>query len=172
MTGGMLYMDIELKNDLLNLPNLELKMDRIVFEHIDTLPNWSKAYEMLDELLQRMAISFNTAVDKKEGVLPRASTYWVLYMNIAAKLLYFTGLAHSHLIDKQDEDAKEQLVNLYYTSAACLPNAHLEDNEELLHEIKKSIEALAIKKQQLKFKTSKSIDDCILCFETFAKTYR
>ena len=135
-------MNIELKNDLLNLPSLQLKMDRIVFDHIDTLPNWSKAYGMLDELLQKMVISFNTAVDKKNGELPKGSTYWVLFMDIAAKLLYFTGLAHSHLIDEQDEEVKQHLVNLYYTSVACLPNAQIEENEELLNEIKKSIEEL------------------------------
>jgi hypothetical protein len=166
-------MNLEIKNDLLNLPNLQLTMDRIVFDHIDTLPNWSKAYKLLDELLQRVAISFNTAVDKKAGELPKASTYWVLYMDIAAKLLYFTGLAHSHLIDEQDVEVKQHLINLYHTSAVCLPNAQVEENEELLNEIKKSIKVLAEQNEQhTEIQTSNSIDECILKFEKFAKTYR
>lgn len=94
-------------------------------------------------------------------------------MDIAAKLLYFTGLAHSHLIDEQDEEVKQHLVNLYYTSVACLPNAQIEENEELLNEIKKSIEELTVNtEQQPEFKTSNSINECIVRFEKFAKTYR
>lgn len=166
-------MNFELKNDLLNLPNIELKMDHIVFDHIDTKPNWSKAYEMLDELLQKMAVGFNASVDRKDGALPKASTYWVPFMNIASKLLYFTGLAHSNLIDAEDEDAKTHIVKLYQMSVACLPNAQVEENEEFLTEVKKSIIAIAPQtKQPVEISTSSTVDECIAKFETFSKTYK
>ena len=46
-------------------------------------------------------------------------------------------------------------------------------NEELLNEIKKSIEELTVNnEQQPEFKTSNSINECIVRFEKFAKTYR
>ena len=166
-------MNIELKNDLLNLPNLQLKMDQVVFEYIDTKPNWSKAYELLDELLQRMAVAFNADMEKNEGALPKGSTYWVLFMDIAAKLLYFTGLAHSHLIDQQDEDAMAHIVSLYEISAACLPNAKIEENEEFITELKKSIVDIApFTKKPVELKKATSINDCIARFEAFAKTYK
>lgn len=166
-------MNFELKNNLLNLPNLQLTMDHIVFDHIDTSPNWSKAYEMLDELLQKMVINFNVTIDEKKGDLPKASTYWILYMDIAAKLLYFTGLAQSHLIDEQDIESKKNLLKQFYTSFACLPNVSDEENEELLNEIQKSIDALAVKTNQpIESKISKSFDECVLQFKNFANTYR
>ena len=166
-------MNFELKNDLLNLPSLQLTMDRIVFEHIDTLPNWSKAYEMLNELLQKVVINFNAAINKKDGKLPKASTYWVPFMDIAAKLLYFTALAKSHLIDEQDVESKGDILKHYYTSYSCLPNASIEENEELLNEIQKSINALALKADQpIDIKISKSFDECVLQFGNFVKNYR
>ncbi len=166
-------MNFELKNGLLNLPSLQLKMDNIVFDHIDTKPNWSKAYEQLDEILQKMAVNFNISKEQKEGALPKASTYWVPFMDITAKLLYFTGLAHSHLIDAGDEETKAHIVNLYRLSTACLPNAQIEENEEFLTEVKKSIVAIAPQTEQpVEITTSNSVDECIAKFETFANTYK
>lgn len=166
-------MNLELKNDLLNLPSLQSKMDNIVFDHIDTKPNWSKAYEQLDEILQKMTLSFNASVERKDGILPKASTYWVPFMDIVAKLLYFTGLAHSNLIDAGDKVAKAHIVNLYKMSTACLPNAQIEENEEFLSEVKKSIVVIAPQTEQpIAITTSKTVDECIFQFNEFAKTYK
>lgn len=165
-------MTIEMKNDLLNLPNLKFKMDQTVFDYIDSMQNWPKAYSLLDELLQKVAINFNAAIAKNEGQLPKASTYWVLYMDVAAKLLYFTGLAHAHLIDENDVDAKSHIVNLYQISAACLPNAQIEENEEHIEELKKSIaEMKPLNEESIELKMSSSINDCFTQFYTFTKTY-
>ncbi|MEG0472711.1 MAG: GTPase, partial [Solibacillus sp.] len=136
-------MNIEMKNELLNLPSLKFTIDEIVFDNIDTKPNWSKAYAMLDDILQKMATNFNASIRRNNGEIPKSSTYWVLYMDVAAKLIYFTGLSHAHLIDDHDIEAKMHIVKLYQKSAACLPNASLESNEEFVEELIKSIESIS-----------------------------
>ncbi|MEK4628032.1 MAG: GTPase [Solibacillus sp.] len=165
-------MNIELKNDLLNLPSLQQQVDTIVFDYIDTKPNWSKAFEQLDELLQKMAVTFNNYVERNEGELPKSSTYWVLFMDIASKLLYFTGLAHSNLINEKDEEAKAHIVNMYKLSAVCLPNPIREENEEVLSEIQKSIAYISAQEPVAELSTACSTDECIRKFETFAKSYK
>ncbi|WP_274307381.1 GTPase [Solibacillus daqui] len=161
-------MNIELKNDLLNLPQLQSQVDTIVFDYIDSKPNWSKAYEQLNTLLQKCAQNFNGYIARNNGALPKASTYWVLYMDIVAKLLYFTGLAKSHLIAIEDQEATAQIIELYKTSASCLPNASLEDNEEFISEVQKSLDKLAGRKLELL--TSEKTDTCIEKFYALSKT--
>lgn len=165
-------MNIEVKNELLNLPSLKFKIDEIVFDHIDTKPNWSKAYSMLDEILQKVANNYNASIRRNNGEMPKSSTYWVLYMDIAAKLIYFTGLSHAHLIDEQDDEAKSHIVKLYQKSAACLPNATLENNEEFLEELQKSIEEITPHNDvTTEITTNHSIEECLAEFYALTKTY-
>src|SRR5690606_39723110 len=153
------FRSIEMKNDLLNLPSLQLKMDRIVFENIDTKPNWSKAFEQLDELLHKVANNFNDYVAKNICEVPSSTTYWTLYMDIASKLVYFTGLAHANLIAEDDADARAHVIKLYELSASCIPNAHTESNEELLSEIQKSIYQL--NDEEVKLTVADNVEQCI-----------
>ena len=169
MQGGN-SMTIEMKNDLLNLPSLQLKMDNIVFDNIDTKPNWSKAYELLDELLQKVAFNFNNYIAKNNGEIPPSTTYWTLYMDITSKLLYFTGLAHSNLIAEDDADARAHIIELYHISAGCIPNALLENNEELISEIKKSIQQLN-GQQKVELQVAENLENCMERFYTFTKSY-
>ena len=162
-------MNIELKNDLLNLPKLQLQVDTIVFDSIDSKPNWSKAYEQLDGLLQKVAQNFNDYITSNEGVMPKASTYWTLYMDIAAKILYFTGLAQSHLIDEKDPEAKAHILKRYKICISCLPNASLEDNEEFIYEVKKSMEQLT--GQSIEITLSEKTSICFEKFYAFSKSY-
>ncbi|MER1956492.1 MAG: GTPase [Solibacillus sp.] len=162
-------MNIDLKNDLLNLPKLQLQVDTIVFDSIDSKPNWSKAYEQLDGLLQKVAQNFNSYIASNEGAMPKASTYWTLYMDIAAKILYFTGLAQSHLIDEQDPEARAQILERYQISVSCLPNASLEENEEFISEVKKSIGELTGKSSEIKL--SEKTATCFEKFYGFTKSY-
>ncbi len=162
-------MNIEMKNDLLNLPKLQEQVDTIVFDSIDSKPNWSKAYEQLDGLLQKVAQNFNGYIASNEGAMPKASTYWTLYMDIAAKMLYFIGLAQSHLIDEHDPEAKAQVLERYKISASCLPNASLEDNEEFISEVKKSIEQLAGQGNEITL--SEKTATCFEKFYAFSKSY-
>lgn len=162
-------MTIEMKNELLNLPSLQLKMDTIVFENIDTKPNWSEAFEQLDELLHKVANNFNDYIAKNNGELPSGTTYWTLYMDIASKLLYFTGLAHANLVAEDDVDARIHVIKLYELSASCIPNAHIENNEELLSEIQKSIHQL--NDEEVKLTVADNVEQCIEAFKQFAESY-
>lgn len=162
--------NIELKNDLLNLPQLQLQVDTIVFDYIDSTQNWSKAYAQLEDLLQKVVQNFNGYIARNEGELPKASTYWILFMDIAAKLLYFTGLAKFHLIDAGDQEASVQVFELYKASAGCLPNALLEENEEFLSEIQKSMEQLT--NQPTEIVTSEKTVTCIETFYALSKTFK
>lgn len=155
-------MNIELKNDLLNLPKLQLQIDTIVFDYIDSKPNWSKAYEQLDALLHKVAHNFNGYITRNEGAMPKASTYWTIYMDVVSKLLYFTSLAQSHLITEQDQQAKAQIIERYKISASCLPNPTIEENEEFIDEVKKSLQQLT--GQDVVLATSNKTE---LCFESF-----
>lgn len=162
--------NIDLKNDLLNLPKLQLQVDNIVFDHIDTKPNWPKAYEQLHALLQKVSRNFNAQIASNDEAMPKASTYWTLFMDIAAKLTYFTGLAHSQLIAENDAEAKASITELYEISACCLPNATLEDNEEFISEVKKSYEQLT--GQALQVETAKNTITCFEKFYVFTKSYK
>ena len=162
--------NIELKNDLLNLPKLQLQVDHIVFDYIDTKPNWSKAYEQLHALLQKVSSNFNAYIANNNEEMPKASTYWTLFMDIAAKLAYFTGLAHSHLIAQDDAEAKAGIMELYQVSTCCLPNAILEENEEFISEVKKSYEQLT--GQVLQVDAAKNTTTCFEKFYTFTKSYK
>ncbi|ATP41101.1 GTPase [Solibacillus sp. R5-41] len=165
-------MNVEMKNELLNLPSLKFTIDEIVFDHIDTKPNWSKAYEMLDEILRKMANNYNVTIHRNNGEIPKSSTYWVLYMDVAAKLIYFTGLSQAHLIDEHDVEAKMQIIKLYQKSAACLPNASLEMNEEFVEELLKSIEQICPQNDVTsEITTNHSIEECLSEFYTLTKTY-
>ena len=163
-------MNIELKNDLLNLPQLQLQVDTIVFDYIDSKPNWSKAYEQLDELLQKVARNYNGYITRNEGAMPKASTYWTLYMDVASKLLYFTSLAQSHLIDDQDQQAKAKIIERYKICASCLPNATIEENEEFIAEVKKSMEQFT--GQDVELITSDKTDLCFENFYSYTKSYQ
>lgn len=163
-------MTIEMKNELLNLPTLQSKMDNIVFDYIDSKPNWSKAYELLDALLHKVANNFNSFVAKNDGEMPTPSTYWMLYIDIASKLIYFTSLAHSNLITEEDADARAHIVQLYEIGASCIPNALLETNEELILEIKKSISDLN-GQQHVELQLAENSAQCINSFYNFTKSY-
>lgn len=164
-------MSIKMKNELLNLPTLQSKMDNIVFDYIDSKPNWSKAYELLDALLHKVADNFNSFVAKNDGEMPTPSTYWMLYIDIASKLIYFTSLAHSNLIAEDDEDARAHIVQLYEIGASCIPNALLETNEELILEIKKSIRDINGNKQ-VELQLAGNAAECINSFYSFTKSYQ
>lgn len=170
MLGGTFKMNMELKNDLLNLPQIQLEVDTIVFDSIDSTPNWSKAYEQLEEMLQKVTDNFNSYIASNKGVMPKASTYWTLYMDVASKILYFTSLAQSHLVGEQDIDQKASVLERYQVSLSCLPNATLEDNVEFISEIKKSMEQLT--GQPVDVTVSEKTDTCIEKFAVFAKSYK
>ena len=81
-------MTISISNNVLNLADLQQQMDEAIFDYIDSKPNWDKAYILLDEMLEQTTKYFLTVVESK-GNLPKSTTYWILFMELNAKLIYF-----------------------------------------------------------------------------------
>ncbi|MEK4230107.1 GTPase [Solibacillus sp. FSL H8-0538] len=166
-------MNIQVTNKMLNLASLQSKMDETVFDYVDTTKNWQKAYSILDDLLHQMVNFFNQYVEKNAGELPKSNPYWVLFMDIASRLVYFNGLTHAQLIDLQDEGAKNHIVNLYKKSATCLPNAKLEQNEQFLQELTVSLQEIAPEEDRATMNVSLgcTMKECMESFYSLCKTY-
>ena len=83
--------------------------------------------------------------------------------------LLITGLAHANLIAEDDVEARAHVIKLYELSASCIPNAHIESNEELLSEIQKSIHQL--NDEEVKLTVADNVEQCIKAFKQFAESY-
>lgn len=127
--------------NVLSLFQLEARMDEIVFDYIDTSQKYETAKAKLDELVNSMVEYFSDHV-KVNGDLPKGNTYWVLFMNVASKLIYFHTISYYHLKVEQKEDVKNEVIELLRIAANCLPNVHEEGNAEFLDEVAKSFEEI------------------------------
>ena len=158
-------------SNLLNLLSIQNKMEQTVFDYVDTTTNMQKAFTTLDELLHQMVNNFNATVESMEGQLPQSSTYWVLFMDIAARLVYFNGLTSAELINQNDSDAKEHTLNLYKLSAKCMPNPNEENSEQFIEEVIVGIQQLEGVNDESTLLTSSSMNECLEAFYQLSKTY-
>ena len=154
---------------MLNLAELQQRMDEAIFDYIDSKPNWDKAYILLDEMLEQTTKYFLTVVDSK-GELPKSTTYWVLFMEINAKLIYFTTLALKNRTQKSNGITNELLANRFEIAAKCLSNIHTEENEQFLQEIKASFNEVS-NLEDFKGLNERNVELCIEQFYEFAKAY-
>lgn len=163
-----------LTNKTLNLVQLKDEMDEIIFNYIDTTQKWEVAYSLLDELLKSAVDYFNRYV-KAYGELPKENTYWVLFLDIVSKIIYFHTIAYYQLNVKQQQDVKEQTIQLLTTAANCIPDVNKEVNAEFLNEIASSYDKIqasigeqgAFEKMIINQKNRAS--DCIKEFEKFSE---
>lgn len=166
-------MNIGITNEILNVGTVQRIMDQTVFDYVDTTENNEKAYEILDDLLHQVANYFNSQIEQSGGELPKRNTYWTLFMDVVSKLIYFNGLTHMQLIDKEDSDACQHILGMYQTSARCLPNARTSENIELLEEIQKSVQQLPQRAEgHEKLETSGTLEECLTSFYELTKTYK
>ena len=156
-------------NNLLNLADLQQQMDEAIFDYIDSKPNWNKAYILLDEMLEQTTKFFLTVVETK-GELPKSTTYWVLFMELNAKLIYFTTLALKNRTQKSNGITNELLANRIEIAAKCLTNIHTEENEQFLQEIKASFSEVS-NREDYEGLNERNVDFCIEQFYEFAKAY-
>lgn len=163
-------MTIKITNELLNVGTVQNVMNQTVFDYVDTTQKSAKAYEILDDLLHQVVNYFNDQLDKNNGELPKRSTYWPLFMDVAAKLVYFNGLTHAQLIDSNDKEASMHIVEMYQIAARCLPNPTTEENVEFLEEIQQS--ATVLLGETVTFETSSTLEDCLTQFKQLAQTYK
>lgn len=163
-------MSINITNELLNVGKLQHVMNQTVFDYVDTTQKSAKAYEILDDLLHQAVNYFNSQLEKNNGDVPKRSAYWPLFMDVAAKLIYFNGLTHAQLIDSNDNGARLHIVEMYKTAARCLPNVTTEENAEFLAEISKSAELLV--GEAIRLETSATLEQCLAQFQQLAHTYK
>ena len=154
---------------MLNLADLQQQMDETIFDYIDSKPNWDKAYILLDEMLEQTTKYFLRVVETK-GELPKANTYWVLFTEINAKLIYFTTLALKHRTQRSKGITDELLANRFEIASKCLTNIHTEENEQFLQEIKASFNEVS-DRPDYEGLNERCVESCIEQFYEFAKAY-
>ena len=130
-------MNLVYSKGLLNLATLSQKADEIIFDYIDSKPNWEKAVKYLDVLLEECTNFFLKTMEKNNE-LPKGNTYWNLFLEINAKLIYFSTLALQHFDQKSNGITNDVLKKRYETSAICLTNVQNEEASNFLEEIKSS----------------------------------
>lgn len=163
-------MSIKITNELLNVGTVQNVMNQTVFDYVDTTQKSEKAYAILDDLLHQVVNYFNDQLEKNNGEFLKRSTYWPLFMDVAAKLVYFNGLTHAQLIDPNDKEASLHIVEMYQIAARCLPNPTTEENVEFLAEIQKS--AMLLLGETVALETSSTLDACLTQFKQLAQTYK
>lgn len=162
-------MTLTISNNVLNLADLQQKMDETIFDYIDSKPNWDKAYIILDEMLEQTTKYFLTVVGSK-GALPKPTTYWVLFMELSAKLIYFTTLALKNRTQKSNGITDELIANRFEIASKCLTNIHTDENELFLQEIKVSFHEVS-SREDYDGLNYRNVESCIEQFYEFAKAY-
>ncbi|MER2000677.1 MAG: hypothetical protein ABS882_12965 [Lysinibacillus sp.] len=123
---------------LLNLAKLQSELDKIVFENIDTGRNWEKAQTFLLELQSQCEAFYDGYIKGNDGQLPKANSYWALFMDIISKITYFTAF-----VQQQLEQDVQSLPVKYEAAASYLPNCQHEGCIEFYEEICTSYESVA-----------------------------
>jgi len=125
----------------LNISAMESHLNQVVFDCIDTSENWARAEKELSEMERELEQFFVKTIDQNEGELPKQNSYWYLYMDIVAKVLYFRSLANSSL-NPNDEKVTAKAKAAMLTVVRILPNNHIEENEDFLKEVIQTISRL------------------------------
>ena len=121
---------------LINLAKQQFKLDRIVFENIDTGNNWGKAQKLLSELVQESEMFFKDYIGNNDGQLPEVNAYWALFMDLVSKMTYFAAYAEYQL------NPKPTIAEKYAAAASFLPNCELEGCIDFYEEICANYEAV------------------------------
>lgn len=163
-------MTIKITNGILNLADLQHKSDEAIFDYIDSKPNWEKAHAILDDFLEGTTKYFIDYVKKNDGHLPKVSSYWIWFVVLNAKLIYFTTLALKNCNQKSKSITNELLANRFEIASKCLTNIESEENELFLQEIKASFELVAVD-TTFEGMNARTVEDSLNDFYEFAKEY-
>ena len=148
-----MFTQLEIKNNLLNVAQLQEKVDEIIFDHIDTSQNWGKAFKGLNNLFQQTVQFYVKYID--ENGIPNTKVYWSLYLDVVGRLVYFKTLAERHLTDIQNDKDVDHIIDGYKVAAKCLPHDNVNNEHELLDEISESFEGIQLLEgEKGKFKKS------------------
>ena len=163
--------------DNINLFQLKERMDEYVFNFIDSTQKWEKAYVSLDELVA-ISVDYFQRYLKENGQLPKGNTFWVLFMDVASKLIYFHTMALYHLKKNDSEETfQKKVIKLYTMAANCIPEINKEANKEFLKEISISYESIELfdgiqgEFEKVIKNKNNQIQDCLATFNEFSTFY-
>lgn len=124
-------MKMQVKREHLDIMELQEKMDRIVFDYIDTSNNYRKAMRDLNQLYTQVTSFYKDYMDEYTDEIPPSNTYWFLFIDCSAKLCYFLA-ASIYYASNELQETPETVEKLLETAARILPNIDQEDNEAFL----------------------------------------
>lgn len=151
----------------INLIQLQNDVSDIVFNYIDTSQNWEKAYSYLDELLNTTVNHFQNSNSKGQMDSFISNTYWVLFLNIMSRLIYFHTISYKEMKKNSSELSKENVLSLICYAAKCLPNTKNEDNQQFFEEMKQTVEQLGGSVEEFEKIAQKNNEDPTSCFAAF-----
>lgn len=134
-------LDFFQNSKLLKVSAMESHLNQVIFDCIDTSEKWDQAEKELVEMERELEQFFVKTIDDNNGELPKENSYWYLFMDVVAKVLYFRSLASSSLKPNDEKvvaKSKEAMTTVVHT----LPNNHLEENEDFLNEVVQTMERL------------------------------
>lgn len=124
-------MEMQVKREHLDIMKLQEKMDRIVFDYIDTSNNYRKAMRELNQLYTQVISFYKDFIDERADEIPPSNTYWFLFIDCSAKLCFFLASA-IYYASNELQDTPKTVEKLLETAALILPNIDQEDNEAFL----------------------------------------
>ena len=154
---------------LLNLSTLHQKSDEIIFDYIDSKPNWEIAFKQLDSLLEECTTFFLKTVATTNKI-PKAAPYWSLFLDLNSKLIYFCTLALQNYCQKSNGITNEVLSKRFETAALCITNTKDEETAQFLEEIKATF-ATVEKLESFQGEKALSDDERLNIYYEFAKQY-
>jgi len=125
-------MEIQVIRDHLDIVKLQEKMNAIVFDYLDTSNNYPKAMRELNPLYIQVITYYKEYVNQR--ALPKANTYWHLFIDCCAKLCYFLA-ASTYYSSNALQKTPEKVEHLLKIAAYSLPSIEQEENEQLLEDI-------------------------------------
>ncbi|RUL57109.1 hypothetical protein [Lysinibacillus antri] len=164
---------VPMANNALNILSLKESMDEIIFNYIDTSKNWEKAYSSIGELLDDAVEYFSNYVKGNNGQLPNENTYWVLFMDLTSKLLYFQTLAFFRLKLQRKEVVSEEIKTLFLLAANCIPDVQKIVNAQFLNEVGRTYEEIELYDgkeggfERLILKQNNRAKDCLEAFSNY-----
>ena len=127
-------MEIQVIREHLDIVKLQEKMNSIVFDYLDTSSHYTKAMRALTPLYTQATTFFKEYIESKAGELPKANTYWHLFIDCSAKLCYFLA-ASIYYSSNELQKTPEKVERLLAIAASSLPSIEQEENEEFLSAI-------------------------------------
>lgn len=156
-------------NNVFNIALLQNKLDEIIFDYIDSKPNWEKASKYLEEMLEESSSYFVNYVKEKEEV-PSATTFWVIFTSLHAKLIYFSTLALKNCEQKSLGITDEVLAKRFEVAASCMTDHHADDAEQFWAEMEASYKEVSNDGSLQPYKNL-SLDERIMKLYAFCANY-